>query len=167
MNRIKIKYLPSCVIVFLGVLVVLICILNDFPDYVTDSVPSVIGPIIGITFLVSLIMVIVVKTKVTFGEDSIIECKWLFLKWKIDIEKYHSVMYTLKSNSAHRKGSEYSFEIIFYGDKEKPFSEKRLKTLLDRKTAESCKQRRYDEVELMQLYRYIEKNYPGKAKGYV
>ena len=167
MNRIKIKYIPSSVAVFLGILAVLICILSDFSDYIKDSVPLAIKLIIGITFIVLLIMVIVVNTKVTFGEGSIIECKWQFLKWKIDIEKYHSVMYTLKYNSIHRKGHEYSFEIIFYGDKEKPFSEKRLKTLLDHNTAERCIQHRYDDAELMQVYRYIENNYPEKAKGYI
>ena len=132
----------------------------------TDKTDAIIGTAICILFFIGVICCCVCKTKVTFGEGSIIRCRWLFLSWKIDIQDYYAVTYTLGSKRSRGGGMIYIFYLMLYRGNETAYKVTDLRDRLAPPIAEQCIRRNYDYVQLMKLYRYIEEHYPAKAKGY-
>ena len=165
MDKIKIKHTPKFIYIIMIILAVMGIGVNYYFKIAekTEKSDMIYGLIICILFFVVLFSVIFVKTTIKFGEGSIIKCKWLFLFWKIDLNKVNAVTYTLKSNLTRGGGTNYTLHMFFYVDAE---NLKVLKEQLEPHIAEECIRRRFNQVELMKLYRYIENNYPDVAKGY-
>ncbi|MBP0971016.1 MAG: hypothetical protein J5753_03145, partial [Oscillospiraceae bacterium] len=121
------------------------------------------GLILTVLFLALLFFAGLAKTTVRFGEGSIIKCQWLFLFWRINLDKYNAVTYKLVSNRTRGGGTYYSLQLMFYVDAE---HFKCLSEGLEQHIAEDCIRRNFDRTKLIKLYRYIEQNYPDKARGY-
>lgn len=165
MKKIKIKHIPKCVDIAMVVLCVMVCAISL-------SLKGIKKPDIGemwimLTFfglfIAGIILAATVKTVVQFGEGSIIRCRWLFLFWKIDLESVTAVSYTLRSHMTRGGGRCYSVHMMFYTGREQC---RVLKEHLHYKIAEECIRHRFDRVQLMQLYRYIEETAPEKAVGF-
>ena len=165
MNVIKIKHIPKCVYVIMGILAVM-CIGANFSVKMADEDEKsslIYALVIGLLYIALFFLICFEKTTVKFGEGSIIKCRWLFLFWKIDLNNISAVTYTLKSVRARYGGTKYSFHMIFYVDKD---NFKVLKEPLEQCIAEECIRRRFDMVKLMKLYQYIKNNCSDIAKGY-
>lgn len=165
MDMIKIKHIPKCVYVIMGILGVM-GIGADFSlNMVEKSEMSdmIYVLIITLLFFALLFLACFKKTTVKFGEGSIIKCKWLFLFWKIDLNNINAVTYTLKSTRTRGGGTSYSLQMMFYVDAE---NFKVLKEPLDQHIAEECIRGRFNQPKLMKLYQYIENNYSDIAKGH-
>ena len=165
MEIIKIKHLPK--IIFITMFIVLFMAYGATLTLKTESHPErsdlIYALILIVLFFVLLILGGIAKTTVRFGEGSIIKCQWLFLFWRIDLDKYNTVTYKLVSNRTRGGGTHYSLQMMFYVDAE---HFKCLTESLEQDIAEACIQRNFNRTELIKLYRYIEQNYPDKAKGY-
>lgn len=165
MDKIKIKHIPHCVdaaMVFITILTVCATISLKTLEKPELSDITFSFAVFALFFL-GIILCCIVKTTVTFGEGSTVKCRWLFLSRKIDLEHIVSVTYTLDSKMSRGGGRLYFFHLIFYTDKDKFIT---LKDRLDYLVAEDCIRKKYDNVQLMKLYRYIQTNCPEKAKGY-
>ena len=165
MEIIKIKHIPACVeigLIVYGIFVFLISTAIK-QKAVQDNGDLIIGIICILLFFVFLILAGTVRTTVKFGEGSIIKCQWLFLFWKIDLDKFNAVTYKLVSNRTRGGGTYYSLQMMFYVDAD---HFKCLSEGLEQHIAEACIRRNFDRTELIKLYRYIEQNYPDKAKGF-
>ena len=165
MNKIKIKHLPKGVLI--TIIIVSIMAYGAVQTLNTESHPErsdvIYGLILIVLFFALLIFAGFVKTTVRFGEGSIIKCQWLFLFWRINLDKYNAVTYKLVSNRTRGGGTYYSLQLMFYVDAE---HFKCLSEGLEQHIAEDCIRRNFDRTKLIKLYRYIEQNYPDKAKGY-
>ena len=165
MDKIKIKHLPKGV--FIAIIIVSIMGYGAIQTLKTESHPER-SDIIYVLILIVLFFALLIfggfaKTTVRFGEGSIIKCQWLFLFWKIDLDKFNAVTYKLVSNRTRGGGTYYSLQMMFYVDAE---HFKCLSEGLEQHIAEACIRRNFDRTELIKLYRYIEQNYPDKAKGF-
>lgn len=164
MKKISIRHIPKCVDIAMVVLGIMI-VATSFSLKGTEK-PKLSDAIylIGISalFFAGIILAVTVRTTVKFGEGSIIRCRWLFLFWKIDLDQVVSVSYTLRSYMTRGGGRSYCFDLFFYTASEKY---KRLTEHLNYQVAEDCIRRKYDNVQLIQLYRYIEEIAPDKAIG--
>ena len=106
-----------------------------------------------------------VKTVVCFGKGSIIRCRWVCVRWYIDLEKVKYVVYSIEPH--HVRGGTFStFNVEFVSDGE--YGEKReyIKVRLDSGQIAECMHGGMDELPIMHLYRFIEANYPEKARGF-
>ena len=165
MDKIKIKHIPKCIYIIFGILTVMAIGVN-FSLKMTEKHEKsdlIYGLVICLLFLTLLILMGFVKTTIKFGNGSIVKCQWLFLFWRIDLNNINAVTYTLKSNRTRGGGTNYSLHMFFYVDAD---NFKVLKEQLMPHIAEECIRRRFNQVELIKLYRYIEKHYPDIAKGY-
>lgn len=115
--------------------------------------------------IIFLFLRLFVPTVVTFGEGGSIRCRWLCVPQTIDMEKISSVTFSLSRQTTFGGAFGYTFCLTFYKDGQNSSQAAKLEEHLDGKTAEQCMQQRFDAVQLMQLYRYIEEQYPEKAKG--
>ena len=161
MNKIKIKFMPTYAKIALVALSLMMIAFNSENERNTTSASKMVLAVVMLLFIAGLIAMFVSRTVVEFGEGSIIKCRWMFFRWNIDLDKVDSVMYKLQSHRT-KGGVSYSFDLLFYANTKQA---KKLAETLDHRTAEHCIQQRYEEVELMELYRYIENNYYDKAKG--
>lgn len=165
MDKIKIKHLPKGVLI--TIIIVSIMAYGASLTLKTESHPErsdlIYGLILTVLLFALLIFAGLAKTTVRFGKGGIIKCQWLFMFWKIDLDKYNAVTYKLVSNRTRGGGTHYSLHMMFYDDAE---HFKCLKESLEQHIAEACIRRNFDRTELIKLYRYIEQNYPDKAKGY-
>ena len=165
MNKIKIKHLPKGVLI--TIIIVSIMAYGAVQTLNTESHPErsdvIYGLILTVLFFALLIFAGFAKTTVRFGEGSIIKCQWLFLFWRINLDKYNAVTYKLVSNRTRGGGTYYSLQLMFYVDAE---HFKCLSEGLEQHIAEDCIRRNFDRTKLIKLYRYIEQNYPDKARGY-
>ena len=161
MNKIKIKFMPTYAKIALVALSLMMIAFNSENERNTTSASKMVLAVVMLLFIAGLISMFVSRTVVEFGEGSIIKCRWMFFRWNIDLDKVDSVMYKLQSHNG-KGGVSYSFDLLFYANTKQA---KKLAETLDYRTAEHCIQQRYEEVELMKLYRYIENNYYDKAKG--
>lgn len=165
MEKIRIRHIPRCIYIILGILSVMVIgmdlSLKKADNYEKSDLIFVL--IVCFLFFAVLIMIGFVKTKVRFGEGSTVKCQWLFLFWKIDLNNINGVTYTLKSNRTRGGGTSYSLHMFFYVDAD---NFKVLTEPLKQHIAEECIRHRFNQAELMKLYRYIEQNYPDIAKGH-
>ena len=104
------------------------------------------------------------ETVVSFGRGRRIKCRWLFVRWEIDISKASYFIYTIETHRV-RGGMMQTFNVEFafagkYGE-----DRKCLKVKLDADSIVECVQNGYDTIPLMEVYRYAEERYPEKAKG--
>lgn len=164
MNKIKIKFMPTYAKVALVALSLIMIALDAEIEHDPTAAAKIMLAVVMLLFAAGLISLFFSRTVVEFGEGSVIKCRWLFVRWNIDLDKVDSVMYKLQSHKG-KGGVSYSFDLLFYGCYANPKRAKKLAETLDYRTAEHCIQHRYEEVELMELYRYIENNYYDKAKG--
>ena len=164
MNKIKIKFMPTYAKIALVALSLMMIVFNSENERNTTSASKMVLAVVMLLFIAGLIAMFVSRTVVEFGEGSIIKCRWMFFRWNIDLDKVDSVMYKLQSHRT-KGGVSYSFDLLFYGCYANPKKAKKIGETLDYRTAEHCIQNRYEEVEIMKLYRYIENNYYDKAKG--
>lgn len=167
-SSLKIRQVPHCADIAMVILLIMTfgVTLSLKGRGAKDKTDVIIGTAIGALFFIGVICCCVCKTKVTFGEGSIIRCRWLFLFWKIDIQDYYAVTYTLGSHKTRGGGVSYSFYLLFYRGSTGSYKITDLKDRLDTSVAEQCIRRQFDSAELMKLYRYIAENYPDKAKGF-
>ena len=165
MEKIKIGHTPKCIFITMIILMVMGLGVNYSIKTSEGHTKSdmIYGLIIYLLFFAVFITMGFVKTRVKFGNGSIVKCQWFFLFWKIDLNKVNAVTYTLKSNRTRGGGTHYTLHMIFYVDAN---NFKVLKEEPKPHIAEECIRHRFNQVELMKLYRYIEKNYPDLAKGY-
>ena len=159
MNKIKIKFMPTYAKAAMVALSLMMIALNRESEHTAAA--KIMLAVVMLLFVAGLISMFCSRTVVEFGEGSVIKCRWLFVRWNIDLDKVDSVMYKLQSHNG-KGGVSYSFDLLFYANTKQA---KKLAETLDHRTAEHCIQQRYEEVELMELYRYIENNYYDKAKG--
>ena len=166
--RIKIKQVPHCVDIAMCVLMIIsLGVSFTLKTQTHTSVPEIIAALVIFgAFFIGIICCSVVKTMLTFGEGSIIKCQWLFLFWKLDIQDFYAVTYKLGSCRTRGGGTCYIFHLLFYRGNTASYKTKDLRERLAPPIAEQCIRRCFDNVQLMKLYRYIEENYPEKAKGY-
>lgn len=163
MKKIYIKHLPriyEITLIVTGAIMMLVC-LED--SYAGTEKTTIIFLVFTFLFFIIAAVGADAKTTAEFGEGSVIKCRWLFVKWNIDIEKIRGAAYSLQRQNS-RLGVRYIFELRFYSEgKIKPdiITEKLLPD-----EAEYCIKGNYDKVQLMQVYRYIEEYYPDKAIGY-
>ena len=169
MEKIKISHTPKFMNIVMGVLmfIALGIALSVKAGAKMDKGETIIALIITLLFLVMLGLVIGHKTTVIFGEGSIIRCRWLFAYWKIDLEDTETVTYTLRSHMTRGGGRAYHFEMMFYPNAKDAANRKVLREFLNADIAEDCIRQKYDGVNLMRLYGYIEENYPDKARGFI
>ncbi|HBI84701.1 MAG TPA: hypothetical protein DDX71_00215 [Ruminococcus sp.] len=165
METIRIRHIPKCVDIAMVVLLA-----AGFGVHLEAITSGQISAVIAeaavfAVFITGVILALTVKTKIQFGENSGIQCRWLFLRWKIDLEKLQTVTYTVSSYRTRGGGTSYIFLLRFYEDCKHPEKAGRLKEHLEQRVAEDCIREKYDRVQLMKLYRYIEEQYPEKAKG--
>ena len=165
MEKIRIKHIPRCIFIVMIILSVLGIGMNGTLKMTGkyEKYDMIYGLIICGLFLTVLFLILLVKATVKFGEGSIVKCRWFFLSWSIDLDNINAVTYTLKSHRTRGGGTRYSLHMLFYVDAD---HFKVLKEPLDQHIAEECIRHRFDQTELMKLYRYIETTYPDKAKGY-
>ncbi len=105
------------------------------------------------------------ETEVVYGEGSKISCKWLFYNWAIDMESVSSVNYTVTTHRA-RMGAWYTLDLIFRYKNNDNKGKKLLQTKIKEGDIVKGLENNAQEIPLMGLYKYIEEEYPEKAKGY-
>ena len=165
METIRIRHIPKCVDIAMVVLLA-----AAFGIHLEWLISGQISAAIAETaffavFLTGGILALSVKTKMQYGDGSEIRCRWLFLRWKIDLEKLETVTYTVSSYRTRGGGTSYIFLLRFYEDCKHPEKARRLKEHLEQSVAEDCIRGKYDRVQLMKLYRFIAEKYPEKARG--
>lgn len=101
------------------------------------------------------------KTAVEYDTEKV-RWKWLWLAYTVDLNEMGSVYYTITSRRS-RYGSTRLFEIRFnIGD-----SELKLNDILAAEDIENCINGKAEDIQLMQLYKFIENICPEKSKGFV
>ena len=91
-----------------------------------------------------------------------IHWKWLWFSYTVHFNEMESVYYTITTQRT-RYGDIRRFEIRFrFKD-----NEMKLNDLIQTEDIENCIRGKADEMQLMQLYKFIENVCPDKSKGFV
>lgn len=160
MRKLKVTYMPPMATV--AALVLWICI-----GYIGAHFWGEFGLYIGILVGLAVFLVICsLGTTVQFGKGSIINCKYLFYEWKIDLEKVETFSYSIESHLT-KGGHKYSFDVRFNYNENGVEDCYKLNTKIGREDIRRCMDGESSKLEIMQIYRYAERLYPEKAKGYV
>ncbi|WP_024861345.1 hypothetical protein [Ruminococcus flavefaciens] len=159
MKKLKVTYMPPLAAVIAVIL--WIC-----TGYIGAQFFGVAGFCVGV--LVGLGIYNVVRsigTTVQFGKGNVIDCKYFFYKWKIDLEKIDTFSYSIESHLT--RGGHYSFDVKFSYSENGIEDCYKLNTSIGREDIRRCMDGESHKLEILQVYRYAERLYPEKAKGYV
>ena len=159
MKKLKVSYIPPLAIkISILIWAAVVCTVV----YFTDEIGLPIGILLG---LVAYVAISNMGTTVEFGSGSVINCKYLFYKWKINLDNIENFSYSIGS---HLAGSNsYSFDVRFHYNENGVEDCYKLNTKIGREDIRRCMDGESSKLEIMQIYRYAERLYPEKAKGYV
>ncbi len=162
MKTIAVKYTPdfmnaAAVSIFIVwiVLTVVICSVMDQFLAVLLLLVNLFG-MIGICFYLDGI-----KTIVEYDTEKI-HWKWLWFSYTVHFNEMESVYYTITTQRT-RYDDIRRFEIRFCIKD----NEMKLNDLIQTEDIENCIHGKADEMQLMQLYKFIENVCPEKSKGFV
>ena len=88
-----------------------------------------------------------------------------FYKWNINLENIENFSYSIGSHLAGPHS--YSFDVCFHYNENGVKDYYKLNTKIGREDIRRCMDGESSKLEIMQIYRYAERLYPEKAKGYV
>lgn len=159
MKKIKISYVPYKVYI----LPVLIWVTIAGVGAAFYGEPGVY--VTGLIGIIAFLYFCTRRTVVEYGDGNIIRCRCSYYKWKIDLEKIDTFVYTI-SEHITRGGPRYSMDIRFNHDQKGVEDYYKLSTILLGKELDKMIRNSSDKLDLMQLYKYAESLYPEKAKGY-
>ena len=159
MKKLKVSYTPPLAII-ISVLIwaAVVCAVV----YFTDGIWLPIGILLGLAAYVAFSNM---GTTVEFGSGSVINCKYLFYKWNINLENIENFSYSIGSHLAGPHS--YSFDVCFHYNENGVKDYYKLNTKIGREDIRRCMDGESSKLEIMQIYRYVERLYPEKAKGFV
>lgn len=159
MKKLKVSYTPPLAII-ISVLIwaAVVCAVV----YFTDGIWLPIGILLGLAAYVAFSNM---GTTVEFGSGSVINCKYLFYKWNINLENIENFSYSIGSHLAGPHS--YSFDVCFHYNENGVKDYYKLNTKIGREDIRRCMDGESSKLEIMQIYRYAERLYPEKAKGFV
>ncbi len=102
------------------------------------------------------------KTTVECGAEKV-RWKWMWLEYTADFSDVDSVHYTIVHERT-RYGYNHRFEIVFHL---KDSTELRLNDHLEIEDIDNCINGKSDDIQLMQLYKFIENICPEKSEGFI
>ncbi|WP_297961832.1 hypothetical protein [uncultured Ruminococcus sp.] len=168
MKTLRIKYVPpmiEAIAIFLAFGLFLVPLGLAGSEKMADyAFPGILA---GMTAGILLIEVVgSTKTLIKLGDDGVIRCIWVFYSWKIDLAKVESFSYHIQSYYS-RLGTRNMLDLTFSYKDEENADAHHFKSAIGKKEITELMAGRFEEFELMKIYRYAETLYPQKAEGYV
>ena len=172
MKKIRLDYPPKGISIVMAIILFFlyfpVVLALSRKSELSDEERRVLGILgciaLGVTILF-FAAIYFVQIVVVYGSGDIIRCWWLFIMWEIDISQASYFVYTVEPHHT-QFGTVYTFNVEFEIEGIYGGERNRIRTKLEPDKLEDCMQGNVDNIKLMRVYRYAEKCYPEKAKGY-